>query len=217
MMVVKTLPASVRSSVDDDDGRAVPYRFTVEQYHEMIARGILREGEPYELIHGRIVRKDRSTAGEDPVTIGDHHIWAVTKLGKVGRRLERLGCYMRTQQPVLLPPFDEPEPDGAIAVGTEDDYLDRKPGAGDVLCVIEVSDSSLRYDRTVKQQIYADSGIPVYVIVNLPEQAVEVYTQPLAGTGRYGQGVTLTGGQKVHFPAPGGKELVVPARQLLPP
>ena len=154
------------------------YRLTVSQYHEMLARGILPEGEPYELIDGQIVRKDRSARGEDGMTIGSKHSWVVTKLGKLSRKLEKMGCFMRTQQPVALPPYHEPEPDGAIVLGTEDDYVDHAPTAKEVLCVIEVADSSLDFDRTTKQRVHADSGIPVYVIINLPDCVIEVYSAP---------------------------------------
>jgi hypothetical protein len=53
---------------------------TVEQYHEMIRRGILTEGAPIELIDGFLVLKDRSKRGEDPMTVGSEHRWAIQKL-----------------------------------------------------------------------------------------------------------------------------------------
>jgi Uma2 family endonuclease len=93
---------------------------------------------------------------------------------------------------VALPPFDEPEPDAAIVRGAIKDYRDHKPGPGDILCVIEVADASLRRDRATKQRIYADAGIAEYLIVNLPDRVIEVYTEPHKGKGRYGQLATLT-------------------------
>jgi Uma2 family endonuclease len=191
-------------------------RLTVEQYHRMIDAGILVSGEPYELIDGLIVRKDRSAAGEDPMTVGFGHVLVVQRLTDLNPKLKRLGCYMRAQMPVALPPYDEPEPDGVIALGTAEDYRDRHPGARDVLCAIEVSDSSLRGDRTTKLRIYANSGINQYVIVNLPERVIEVYTQPVVGKGRYAQSTTLSPRQRVEFPAGRGKRLSVPVRSLLP-
>jgi Uma2 family endonuclease len=123
---------------------------------------------------------------------------------------------MRTQAPITIPPFDEPEPDGVIAIGSEDNYRDRHPGGPEVLCVIEVSASSLRADRTTKLRVYANSGIGEYVIVNLPELVVEVYTQPVVGTGRYAHSTTLSPRRRVEFPAARGKRLSVPVRSLLP-
>src|SRR4051795_12956679 len=77
---------------------------TVEQYHQMIERGILEEGAPIELLDGFLVRKDRAKTGEDPMTVGDDHIWAVENLRRVLRDAESLGHYLRLQQPVILPP-----------------------------------------------------------------------------------------------------------------
>ena len=85
-----------------------------------------------------------------------------------------------------------------------------------MLCVIEVADASIGRDRGYKQRIYADSGIPVYMIVNLPDHVVELYTEPLKGKSRYGRSVTLSAKQSVEFPAAGGKSLKVSIRRLLP-
>ena len=198
------------------DEKRVLYALTVEQYHQMVAEGILPEGEPFELIHGQVSRKDRSAAGGDVMTVGEHHIWCVKRLAKLGPELEKSGCHMQTQQPVSLPPFNEPEPDAAIVIGSEDRYLEQKPGARDVTCVIEVADSSLNYDRTVKLAIYATSGIPAYFIINLKERVIEAYSEPQADSGRYARVERLAGAQLVVFPTASGPELVLPARQLLP-
>jgi Uma2 family endonuclease len=192
------------------------YRLTVDVYHKMISQGLLPEGAPYELIDGAVVRKDRSAAGEDPKTVGTGHATSVSKLSQQSSKLRRLNCHMRVQQPVTFPPQNEPEPDGSIVTGKIEDYRDRHPGAKDVICVIEVADSSLQYDRTRKQQVYADNGIPQYVIVNLLDQCVEVYSDPLPGKGRYGRSETLTGRQSLVITPHAGKGLSVPIRQLLP-
>ena len=189
---------------------------TVEQYHQMIAGGILPEGEPYELLDGQIVRKERRDAREQGMTVGHEHAWVVTKLASLGRKLERLGCCVRTQQPVSLPPCDEPEPDGAVLIGTEDDYRDHHPTAAEVLCVIEVAGASLRRDRTTKLAIYASSDIPQYLIINLPDRVIEVYSQPLKRAAHYGKLVTLTPKDTLHLPAANGRELPIPVRRLLP-
>lgn len=207
---------ALRGWQDLPNGQNPLKRLTVEQYHRMIEAGILTSGEPYELLDGLIVRKDRSAVGEDLMTVGLDHVWAVQTLAKLGRRLERLGCHMRTQVPVSLPPYDEPEPDGVIAVGTEDDYRTHHPGSTHITCVIEVADSSLRHDRTTKLRAYASSDIVQYVIINLVDRVAEVYTQPLPKQGRYGQSVTLGPKQRVEFQAANGKRLAVPVRNLLP-
>lgn len=90
------------------------------------------------------------------------------------------------------------------------------PAQRNVPCVIEVADASLRHDRTAKQRIYADSGIPQYVIINLPDRVVEVYTEPLRGKGRYGQSITLGPSQSIAIRAARGRELKVAVRRLRP-
>lgn len=215
-MVSEPPIARLKELVDD---RAVFLPLTVEQYHRMIAVGLLPEGEPYELLDGLLIRKDRSAAGEDRMTVGHEHAVAISNLTDLNPRLRRIGCHIRIQQPVTLPPWDEPEPDGAVVLGTQQDYTERHPGPADVTCVIEVADSSLRRDRTTKLRIYAGSGIARYIIINLPDRVVEVYTQPMNGNGgtpRYGQSVTSSGRQAVEISAAGGKRLSVPVRALLP-
>lgn len=190
--------------------------WTVDQYHQLIRQGIVPEGEPYELLNAQLVRKDRSATGADPMTIGHEHAWVVRKLTKLNPRLTRFGCHIQIQLPVTLPPVDEPEPDAAIVIGSEDDFRRRHPGSADVPCVIEVADASLQRDRGSKLTIYANGNIGTYVIVNLPDRVIEVYSDPMPGTGSYGKRVTLTRAQKLELPAGKGRRLVVPVRQLLP-
>jgi Uma2 family endonuclease len=188
---------------------------TVEQYHRMIEAGILEEGAPIELLDGFLVRKDRAKAGEDSMTVNDEHIWAVENLRRVLRDVESRGYYIRLQQPVVLPPDGEPEPDGAIVRGNMDDYRRRKPVAADISCVIEVADSSLSKDRGTKQRIYADAGIGQYVIINLVDKVVEVYERPLSGAGRYEDVQRRNGGEQVVFRV-GLTPIEVEASKLLP-
>ncbi|HMB96061.1 MAG TPA: Uma2 family endonuclease, partial [Tepidisphaeraceae bacterium] len=188
------------------------YRLTVSQYHEMIDNGILTEGEPYELIDGYIVRKDRSAAGEDPMTVGNHHSWVVQKLIRLNGKLDEFGCHIRIQQPISLPPRHEPEPDAAIVVGTEDSYRNRKPRAKDALCVIEVADASVKYDQKEKLRVYASNGIKCYVIINLMDRIIELYTEPSRRKGEYARSTTLRSGQNLQLPVKGERHLSVPVR-----
>jgi Uma2 family endonuclease len=191
-------------------------RLNVAEYHRMIDAGIVASGEPFELIDGLLVLKDRSKAGEDRMSIGTEHLWAVKNLARLNPKLNRLGCHMQTQGPVVLSEFDEPEPDGAIVRGSEDDYKHAKPAATDVTCIVEVADSSLQYDRTAKLARYANAAIAQYIIINLPDRVVEMYTEPQVGKGRYEESQTLRPGSKVHLSGARGKKLEIATKSLLP-
>jgi Uma2 family endonuclease len=191
-------------------------RVTVEEYHRMNEAGILMSGEPYELIGGLIVLKDRSAVGEDRMTVGREHIWCVKNLGRLDKKLQRMGCHMQLQSPVIMSSLDEPEPDGAILRGGIDDYKQRKAEASDAYGVIEVADSSLAHDRTEKLALYANSGITRYIIINLPDRVVEVYTDPQIGRGHYGRVETLRAGGKVQIAVVGSRTLEAAVRSLLP-
>lgn len=72
-------------------------RLTVDQIHAMLKAGILRDGEPIELIDGVLVYKDRSDHGADPITIGKRHNLAVKLLARLDPDLAALGCHMQIQ------------------------------------------------------------------------------------------------------------------------
>lgn len=101
------------------------YRMTVEEYHRMIESGALEEGAPFELLDGHVVRKIRGATGTTAMTVSPDHSTAVTRLGELNQRLKKLGRHIRLQQPITLPPFDEPAPDGAVVRGMLQDYSRR--------------------------------------------------------------------------------------------
>jgi Uma2 family endonuclease len=184
-------------------------RFTVDEYHRMIATGILRSGEPYELIYGWIVEK---------MTINPAHAYTV---GELGTRLSQLGggeLIVRTQQPITIGAAgSEPEPDVAVAAGPGNRYKNRHPEPRDVPLVIEVADSSLAEDRSTKLQLYAAAKIPVYWIVNLVDRRVEVYSQPRGGKNPAYRHQDTYGPDDAVPVIVGGRELgTIPVRELLP-
>jgi hypothetical protein len=159
-------------------GRVTIVPWTVEQYHRAIETGFVPEDTSVELIDGLIVQKDRAKAGEDPMTIGDRHRIAVLRLAQLAPAFERFGCFLQTQQPISLPPINEPEPDGAVIRGGIDDYLNHPPMAEDVLSVIEVADSSWSIDLGPKLTAYAAAGIRQYIVADLVNNRVLVHERP---------------------------------------
>jgi Uma2 family endonuclease len=189
---------------------------TLDQYIRMIQNGILPEGEPIELLDGFLVRKDRSKAGEDPMTVGFNHVWAVQNLMLVLSALAQHGCHIRIQQPVAVPPDSVPEPDGAVTRGTLDNYRNRYPAAADVPCIIEVADSSLQHDRLTKKRIYARAGFPQYILINLIDRAVEVSELPNAVGETYDREFALRYGEAVRFSTGEGRSIEVEVARLFP-
>ncbi|MBA4191754.1 MAG: Uma2 family endonuclease [Planctomycetaceae bacterium] len=144
-------------------------KFTLDEYHKMIETGVLMDGEPYELLEGNLVHK---------MSRGSPHDTAIQVLTKRFVRLVPPGWDYRGQSAITLPSGSEPEPDCALVRGDENTYRSRHPGPGEVGLVVEVSASSLLIDRHDKGRIYAESGIPIYWVVNVVEKVIEVYTQP---------------------------------------
>lgn len=100
------------------------------------------------------------------------------------------------QNPIRLDQSSEPQPDFALLRPKPGQYRDALPGPSDILLLIEVADSSLRFDREVKLPLYARHGIPEVWIVDLAAGAVEVHRDPSpAGycrTQRIGRGQELS-------------------------
>jgi Uma2 family endonuclease len=145
------------------------FKLSVHKYEQMVASGILGENDRVELIRGELL---------DKMPVGDAHVEVVNRLGRTFSKLLDESVTVSIQNPLVLAD-SEPEPDVAL-------YTRRMPGkarASDVHLVIEVSDSSLDFDRTVKLPLYAEAGIRDFWIVNLIDNQVEVYRQPqLDGT-----------------------------------
>ncbi len=146
-------------------------RFSVDQYHQMIAVGILTPASRCELIHGWITEK---------MPTNPPHTQAVRVLNRLLVRMLSDDWVLSPQQPVTTAD-SEPEPDIAVATGPESKYADRHPTPRESVLVIEVSDTSLAYDRGTKLELYAENRIAEYWIVNLIGGVVEVYTQPRGG------------------------------------
>jgi Uma2 family endonuclease len=176
-------------------------RYSVDDYEEMIRLGALTENDRVELIRGEIVAK---------MPIGDRHLVTVNRLNRLYNR--RLGdlVIVSIQNPVRLDD-SEPEPDVSLLRPREDEYASGKPRAADVLLLIEVSDSSLDYDRDVKKPLYAESGITEFWIVNLVDECLEVYRGPRPD-GTYQEERVLRRGQSTDIVALPG--LVVAVDEL---
>jgi hypothetical protein len=147
---------------------------------------------------------------------GTAHALVVKRLSRLGPMLEQRGFHLQTQLPVTLSETSEPEPDGAIVRGVAEDYSEGHPKPESIAAVIEAADSSLEYDRTTKQRIYATAGIPQYLVVNIPETRIEVYRGPVPAEGRYQQMTPIERGGIVEIELESAQPLNIPATDLLP-
>ena len=145
------------------------YRFTVDEFGRMGEAGIFTEDDRVELIDGEILAM---------TPIGALHAGLVSRLAEL--LVTRLAgrAYVSIQNPVRLDTHTEPQPDLVVARRRKAFYTDRHPNPRDILLVVEVADSSLRYDGTEKALRYGRAGIPEMWLVDADAAAVTVHTDP---------------------------------------
>jgi len=146
--------------------------FTVHKYHKMMETGILTKEDRVELINGEIIKSSpiKSTHASIVDILTEELIFQLRKK-----------AIIRTQNPITLNDFSEPEPDLAVVAFRKDRYRNQHPSPNDTFLVIEVADSTLSTDRTIKIPLYATANIPEYWIVNIPKSQIEIYRTPLDG------------------------------------
>jgi len=151
----------------------VAHLFTVEEYEAMGRAGVFPEGKRLELLGGEIV---------EMTPIGSPHASMVKRLNFL--LVAGLGdqAIVGVQDPIVLSDLSEPQPDLAVLRPRPDFYRAGHPSPGDVLLVIEVADTTGRWDRMVKRPLYAAAGVPEVWIVDVTARLVEVALEP-AGDG----------------------------------
>ncbi|WP_027891242.1 Uma2 family endonuclease [Calidithermus chliarophilus] len=162
---------------------ATRYRFSVEEFERLFAevKGVeLLEGEIYEMS-----------------PIGPKHAAAVGRMtGTLASRFAGRAVIW-VQNPLRIPPSSELQPDLMLLLPPDGRYESRLAEPADVLLVVEVGDSTLSYDREHKLPLYAEAGIPEYWILNLVDDVLEVYREPI---GRNYRSRTLyRSGEPVEF------------------
>ncbi len=140
---------------------------SVEAYHALGEAGLIPEKT--ELLYGFVFNK----MPKSPI-----HTYLAGLIASWLRALQLSGMLVRQEQPLTLAE-SEPEPDIAVVIGAETDFIHRHPGTAEL--AIEIAVSSHDYDRD-KAAAYAAAGIPEFWIVLVPERKIEVYRQPVEGT-----------------------------------
>jgi len=183
-------------------------RWTRAEYERLVDLGAFGPADRLELLAGNLV------VCEPP---GTPHMTAIRAAEEMLRRSSGPGWEVRTQAPVALDDESEPEPDVVVAPGSFRDYRHAHPSRPVLL--VEVADASLASDREHKGSLYARAGVREYWIVNLVDDALEVYRDPAPDGGavhgsRYRSATTLRAGQEVSpLAAPGTR---IPVADLLP-
>jgi Uma2 family endonuclease len=144
-------------------------RWTRAEYERLIEVGVFRPGEPVELLGGQLVVSEPQKSA--------HHT-AVGLVEDALRSALPAGWLVRSQGPIELDDDSEPEPDVAIVPGDRRTYRHRHPSRP--VLVVEVSESSLAFDREHKGGLYARARLEDYWIVNLIDRVLEIYRQPVA-------------------------------------
>ncbi|MDQ3323046.1 MAG: Uma2 family endonuclease [Acidobacteriota bacterium] len=148
-------------------------RFRVEDFRKMTEAGILPEESGWEIIDGYLI---------DKITIGSKHAGTVKRFSEMLRDLTRNEAIISVQDPIHIDEYNEPEPDIALLKRRSDFYSENHPTPPDVLLLIEVSDSTVEYDREIKKRLYAEAEIIEFWLVNLKNNTIEVYSQPKNGS-----------------------------------
>jgi hypothetical protein len=188
------------------DGGLVTYRFTADQCLRMSAAGIVSADEAFTLAEeGVIPDLPRSPA----------HDSAIDRLDDAIRPLVPPGWRIRIRSAVRLP-GGEPEPDVALVMGPAGRYDAHHPRPDEIAVVIEVADTTLPYDRTLKMRAYAQAQIPVYWIVNLEERQIEVYASPATAALTYASTAVYRPGDQVPFVVRGAQVGTIAVTDVLP-
>jgi len=163
-------------SEDDDMETVQVRRWTRDEYEKMLEAGVFSPDERVELIDGEILKM---TPQKSALAT------AISLTGDALRTAFDAGYHVRTQLPLAVDPYSEPEPDVAVVLGRPRDYRLAHPATA--LLIVEVADATLRHDRKRKGSLYARAGVPEYWIVNLLDRRLELYRDPVLATeARYG-------------------------------
>ena len=160
-------------------------KWTRIEYDRLVEAEILGPEDRIELLGGHMVIKESQYSP---------HATSILLVQRVLTAAFGTGWNVRAQMPVALDEESEPEPDVSVVPGDPRDYRDAHPERPAL--IVEVALSRLRFDREHKGSLYARAGIADYWIVNIPDQLIEVYREPVPdGTApfgwRYGRMVTL--------------------------
>jgi Uma2 family endonuclease len=174
------MPAAVQSSAAESDVRRI--RFSRNDVERMLDAGLLNDRR-FELIEGELIDK----MGQNPPHIYVLRViqaWLASLFG------ERLQVQSALEAAHSDREFSLPEPDLCVLAESKPEYRQRLVRGDETLLVVEVADTSLRQDTTVKRDLYARAGVPEYWVVSIPNRELIVYRN--LNSGRYREVLKLS-------------------------
>jgi len=166
------------------------HRITVEHFYRMAEVGMFAEDERVELIDGEII---------DVPPMGHPHAGVLDYLAKLLMSTLESRAIVRQQLPLRLGEYSEPLPDIVVARPRDDLYMRGHPMGADALLVIEISSTTLRFDRNVKVPMYARHAIPEVWVLDTGGQQIHRYSSPKDG--QYSSTTTVPLGSRIVLDA----------------
>ena len=176
------------------NGQVARRVFNRAEYHRMGEAGIFSEDDRVELLDGEIIEMS---------PIGSRHAGCVDQLSQLFSRRLGAKAIVRTQSPIVLNDYSEPQPDISLLKPRDDFYRRQHPGPAEVLMVVEVMDRSADDDRARKVPAYAHARIPEVWLVDLGGDVIDVHRSPAGGT--YRDVVRYRRGQRLSIASFPGK------------
>src|SRR5712691_10395530 len=143
------------------------HRWRRVEYERLVETGFFQPGDAVELVGGQLIVAEPQ---------GSRHYAAIRAVEEALRAAFGVGWDVRTQAPMALDDESEPEPDVAVVPGSFRDYVSGHPSRP--VLIVEVSESSLAFDRAHKGSLYARAALADYWIVKLIDRVLEVYREP---------------------------------------
>jgi len=150
------------------------HKLTVDDYYKIGEAGVLKDQDRVELIEGELI---------DMAPIGSHHAYTIDKLVEIVYQQKTSHIHIRVQNPLRLNEYNAPEPD--LCIVKKKDYSMHHPEPSDTLLIIEVADSSLSYDLSIKVPLFATYDIPEVWVMDINEKVLHIFRQRQEGNYQY--------------------------------
>ena len=189
-------------------GALMQRTISVDEYHHLLETGSLMSGDPFELLEGRITEKVKGSPRKAT---------AQCLVDVAVRASLPNGWHLRLQSAITLED-SEPEPDAFVVRGLSRDYAASLPSPPNIPLIVEIADSTLQHDRNTMGRIYARAGIPVYWIVNVVDEQIEVYSDPTGDVEEphFRQRTDYRSGDQIPLVIDGKAVAAISADDLLP-